>query len=76
MLYARKVKQDHTKSLVYELETARGDNERRYSIPAFYAETSDKFGTYAWSNYFECCRNFKFEWTFGEMSANFYSQVY
>ena len=71
MLYARKVKQDHTKSLVYELEQQEGTMKEDIQYQHFTPRQVISLALMLGAIILNVVGIFKFEWTFGEMSANF-----
>lgn len=71
MLYARKVKNDKTKSLVYELEQAESNLETQMSTPRFTKRQAIGLGLIVAVIVLNVYGIFTYGWSFNEMSANF-----
>ncbi|PTE39084.1 YfcC family protein [Staphylococcus equorum] len=71
MLYARKVKKDKTKSLVYELEEAESNLETQMSTPRFTKRQAIGLGLIVAAIVLNVYGIFTYGWSFNEMSANF-----
>ena len=70
MLYARKVKKDKSKSIVYELEKEEGHIIQEITYQHFSKRQASLLIIVA-TILFNVFGIFVFDWTFNEMSANF-----
>lgn len=71
MLYARKVKKDKSKSIVYELEKEEGHITQEITYQHFSKRQAASLLIIVATILFNVFGIFVFDWTFNEMSANF-----
>lgn len=71
MLYARKVKKDKTKSIVYHLEQEEGHADQEVEYQHFSKRQAFSLLIIVATILFNVFGIFMFDWTFNEMSANF-----
>ena len=71
MLYARKVKKDKSKSIVYELEKEEGHIIQEITYQHFSKRQAASLLIIVATILFNVFGIFVFDWTFNEMSANF-----
>ncbi|PNZ30523.1 short-chain fatty acids transporter [Staphylococcus petrasii] len=71
MLYARKVKKDKTKSIVYHLEQEEGHTNQKVEYQHFSKRQAFSLLIIVATILFNVFGIFMFDWTFNQMSANF-----
>lgn len=71
MIYARKVKGDKTKSLVYELEQVEEKKETKMDMPRFTKSQATGLALIIAAIILNVFGIFRYGWSFNEMSANF-----
>ncbi|BGE81196.1 YfcC family protein [Staphylococcus petrasii] len=71
MLYARKVKKDKTKSIVYHLEKEEGHTNQKVEYQHFSKRQAFSLLIIVATILFNVFGIFMFDWTFNQMSANF-----